>query len=75
MASYSRRMTVANIRENAQPEAVVVTFLESARFFRLQRTNPAFLAVLESLREAVKTQKPLDVKTPSIDSDIIEHVL
>jgi hypothetical protein len=67
-------MTVAHIREDAQPDVVEVMFLESARFYRLPRSSPNFNALLERLREAEETQKQVDIALTSPGGDLIEDV-
>jgi hypothetical protein len=67
-------MTVAHIREDAQPDAVEVMFLESARFYLLSRSSPNFNALLECLREAEQTRKPVEIAVTSPGSDLIEDV-
>jgi hypothetical protein len=46
------RMTVANIREPEGEDYVEVVFLESARFYRLNRSNPDFGTIRERLEGA-----------------------
>lgn len=67
-------MTVAHIRENAQPDAVEVMFLESARFYRLLRSDSNFKALLECLREAEQKQKPVEIAVTSPGGDLIADV-
>jgi hypothetical protein len=67
-------MTVAHIREDAQPDAVEVMFLESARFYRLPRSSPNFSALLECLREAEQTQKSVAIALTSPGGDLIADV-
>lgn len=67
-------MTVAHIREDAQPDAVEIMFLESARFYRLPRSAPNFNALLKCLREAAQTQRPVEIAVTSPGSDLIEDV-
>ena len=67
-------MTVANIREQSRPDCVEVVFLESARFYRLLRKNPAFDNLVKQLRDAMDSGRMLDVGVASPDSDIIEEL-
>jgi hypothetical protein len=69
-----RRMTVAHIREQTQGDAVEVMFLESARFYRLLRSNPNFNAILERLRDARQNGEPVEIAIASPDSDLIDDV-
>lgn len=66
-----REMTVASLREG---EPVKVAFLESARFYTLSREHPGFERILERLREAKASRRPLKVRLASLDSDVIEDV-
>jgi hypothetical protein len=67
-------MTVAHIREDAQPDVVEVMFLESARFYRLSRSGSNFRALLECLREAEQTRKQVEIVVVSSGSDLIADV-
>lgn len=67
-------MTVAHIREPGGPDAVGVVFLESARFYRVLKSNPAFNDVLNRLRNAAKDGRTLTVELSSLESDTIEDV-
>jgi hypothetical protein len=67
-----REMTVASIRE--RPDLVRVAFLESARFYELPRSNPAFDMILARLREAKEQGRAVKVRLPSLDSGVIEDV-
>lgn len=67
-------MTVAHIREDAQPDVVEVMFLESARFYRLPRSKSNFNALLECLREAEQARKPVEIAVTSPGSDLIADV-
>jgi hypothetical protein len=67
-------MTVAHIREDAQPDVVEVMFLESARFYRLPRSGSNFKALLECLREAEQTRKQVTIAVTSPGSDLIADV-
>lgn len=71
---YTAVMTVANIREPVEGDHVVVVFLESARFYRLEKDNPEFESTLASLRNALESSRPLVVHLPAIDSDRIIKV-
>lgn len=71
MSPSERRMTVAHIREDAEPDAVEVMFLESARFYRLLRTNPNFDAILAQLHHALPQHQPLQITLTRAEGDII----
>jgi len=67
-------MTVAHIREDAQPDVVEIMFLESARFYRLLKSKPNFSAILERLRDASQKRQPVEIALASPDSDLIDDV-
>lgn len=67
-------MTVAHIRDHKGADHVEVVFLESARFYRLSRKNPAYDQALRLLREALAKKSILKVRVASLDSEMIEEV-
>lgn len=69
-----RALTVAQIRDPHRAGDLQVAFLESARFYRLPRTNPKFDEYLQLLRAAMTEGHALEVGLASLDSDIIEDV-
>jgi hypothetical protein len=71
---HYREMTVANIRERKGASYVEVAFLESARFYRLLESNPAFDDALRLLRAAMAVGRVLRVGLASPGSDVIEEV-
>jgi hypothetical protein len=71
---FSRNMTIARILESPVSAQVEVAFLESARFYRLSRENPAFERILAELRDAMNQGRAVEVRLASITSDIIEDV-
>jgi hypothetical protein len=73
-SSSYRQMTVAQIREQNKADHVEVVFLESARFHKLFRTNPQYVALLERLRNALENSRSLQVRLMSPNGDIIEDV-
>ena len=66
-----RRLTVARVREGSGHAEV--TFYESARFYRLQRSNPAYQITMQRLR-AASNAKPLLVRFVAPNSEVIESV-
>jgi hypothetical protein len=72
--THYRAMTVADIRETTADDYVEVIFLESARFYKLFRENPAFGDTMTSLRESLAKGRAVDVGTRSLDSDVLEEV-
>jgi hypothetical protein len=70
--SREQLMTVAGVHEGAAD--AVVTFYESARFYRLPRTSLGYEAALRTLRAAAATGTPLHVRLRAPNSDIIEAV-
>lgn len=71
---HYREMTVAHIREQEGADSVEVVFLESARFYRLLKKNPAYDEVLKRLRDGMAKGHVLKVRFASEESDIIEGV-
>ena len=67
-----RRLTVAQVRERA--DHTEATFYESARFYRLLRTNATYANALQLLRDAAANGKPLRVRLVAPNSDVIETV-
>ena len=69
-----RDMTVANLREKAELDHVIVVFLESARLYKLNRSNPGFEKTISRLRDALETQRAIKIGFESLDTDIICEV-
>lgn len=69
-----RDMTVANIRDEAGVDHVDVVFLESARFYRLDRDLAKFEKALQTLRQALNEKRTVRVELESPHSDIIRDV-
>ena len=67
-------MTVAEIRRHEDRDYVHVVFLTSARFYKLMKTNPNFVSILELLESARATESVLNIVLASVDSDVIEDV-
>jgi hypothetical protein len=70
----SQKMTVAAIRPvNDDDEYVIVTFIESQRFYKLPNgTNKAYYLLL---KESAENHKPVLVQRASEQSDVITSVL
>ena len=71
---FVREMTVARIRERTGADSVDVMFLESARVYKLARSHPGFDRILGQLRDAMARRRPLKIRLPSLDSDVIDDV-
>ena len=71
---HYRIMQVAHIREREGADHVEVVFLESARFYRLMKTNPTFTESYPLLREALAEGELLTIRLASLESDVIEGV-
>ena len=69
-----RKMTVARVREPSGANHVEVVFLESARFYRLFRTNPHYAILLKRLQDAIAKGRGARVRLTSPHGDIIEDV-
>ena len=67
-------MTVAHIREPEGRDYCEVVFLESARFYRLPKANPAFGEIIGTLRKAVGMGRPVKVVLAAVNGDMIEDV-
>lgn len=67
-----RRLTVARVRERA--DHAEVTFYESARFYRLPRTNPGYAGAVQLLRAAAADGRPLRVRFIAPNAGEIEAV-
>jgi hypothetical protein len=71
---FWRAMTVADVREQDQPDHLEVLFLESSRVYELRKGHPRFDQIVERLRVARETGRPVRVRISSPDSDVIEAV-
>ncbi len=67
-------MTVAHLREPQGADHMEVVFLESARFYRLSKKNPAYDEALRLLRDAMANRRAVQVAVASLESDLIEEV-
>jgi|RhiMetdeSRZDD1v2_1073273.scaffolds.fasta_scaffold433769_2 hypothetical protein len=71
---HYREMTVANIRERKGADYVEVVFLESTRFYRLSKENPAYAKTLGLLRHAMSKGRVLKVGFASLNSETLLEV-
>jgi len=67
-----RRLTVAQVR--ARPEHAEAMFHETARIYRVLRTNPEFENAVRHLREALLARTPVRVRFVEPNGEIIELV-
>lgn len=69
-------MKVAKVYEEkySEPGTIQVTFYESARFYKILKSNPHCAAYISLLKEAIKKQKPVSVRLATPGGDIIEKV-
>jgi hypothetical protein len=74
--SLSRTMTVAKVYEEkySEPGSTRVTFYESARFYKIRKSNPHYKAYISLLKDALKKQQPLCIRFTQPNGDIIESV-
>jgi hypothetical protein len=74
--SLSRTMTVAKVYEEkySEPGSTQVTFYESARFYKILKTNPHYNEYISLLKEAIKKQKPVCIRFTKLNGDIIDSV-
>ena len=68
-----RRLTVAQVRTHADGAAEVM-FYETARIYRLLRTNPDYDNALLRLRAAATARTPVRVRFLIPNGDVIESV-
>lgn len=69
-----REMSAVHVRQEAGTENMEVVFLESARFYKLQRKNPKFEAILREVREAIAQKRRVRVVLDSPNGNVIETV-
>ena len=67
-----RRLTVALVHET--PDHATVRFLESARIYRMPRTNPDYARALHHLREAAASGTTVRVHLVEPNGEVIESV-
>lgn len=68
-------LTVARVRTLEGADHVEVLFLESARIYRLPNDFPGFDRLLECLRNAESSKRPVRVSLASLSSEIIRDVV
>ncbi len=68
-----RLMTVARVHE--QPEYATVKFLESARIYRMPRTNPDYARALRALQAASASGGVVRVRLVATNEEVIESVV
>ena len=67
-----RRLTVARVHE--KPDHATVKFLESARIYRMPRTNPDYARALHDLRVAAASGIAVRVRLIEPNGEVIESV-
>lgn len=67
-----RRLTVARVR--ARPGHAEVMFYETARIYRVLRTNPEFENAVRHLRQALIARTPVRVRFIEPNSEVVETV-
>ena len=74
--SLSRIMTVAKVYEEkySKPGSIRVTFYESARFYKILKSNPNFKKYISLFKEALKKQQPVSIRFTEPNGDIIDSV-
>ena len=74
--SLQRVFTVAKVypEKYSDPGSVQVTFYESARFYKIEKSNPKFKEYLSLLKEANKKRKAVRVTLNSREGNIIMRV-
>jgi hypothetical protein len=71
--SEGELMTVARVFE-PEEDGVEVVFLESARFYKVLKTNPDFESIIFFLRDALDKGFRVEVTSGSRHRDVIERV-
>ena len=74
MKPNPREMTVARLRQAKDADGVDVTFLESARFYRLATGTADFDRLLERLRHARDSGRRVRVTFSAAPGDAIDNV-
>lgn len=69
-----RAMTPAHVRESPAADDVQVVFLESARFYKLFKKNPAFNRIVNLLRDAINEHHTVRIRCTAPYGDVIEEV-
>jgi len=74
--SLSRTFTVAKVfmEKYSEPGTVEVTFYESARFYKIPKSNPHHAAYISLLKEALKKKEPVVIRLTERNGDIIDSV-
>jgi len=74
--SLQHRFNVAKVymEKYSDPGSVKVTFYESARFYKIEKSNPKFKEYLSLLKEANKKRKTVMVTLNSREGNIIKRV-
>ena len=74
--SLQRNFTVAKVylEKYSDPGTVKVTFYESARFYKIEKSNPKFNEMVRRLKEAIKKRKVVLVTLNSREGNVIERV-
>lgn len=71
---HYRIMQVAQVREREGADHVEIVFLESARFYRLMKTNATFAESYELLQASLEHRELLTIRLASLESEVIEGV-
>ncbi len=69
-----REMAVARVSEPTGADHAEVTFLESARFYRLPKSNHQYSTYVRLLKDAQVAHRRVGIRLGSIDSDVIDSV-
>ncbi|GEM_PF-1789440 len=74
--SLQRHFTVAKVypEKYSDPGTVQVTFYESARFYKIEKSNPQCKAIVAILKEAIKKKKRVLVTLNNPEGNIIQQV-
>jgi len=72
--TFQKEMTVASVREREGAPLVEITFLESARFYKLKKSHPEFERLLNQLRLGMSRKTPLILELNMMHGDEILDV-
>ena len=73
-ANAFRTMTPVHIREPRNTDYVEIAFVQSARFYRLFKSNPMYHQIAKVLRDAITKKRAVQIRCTSFESDVLAEV-
>lgn len=70
--STMQTFRIARVIENNKADYIEVTFLESARFYRVLKNNKQYSSIIALLKDAEKNNTPVRVSFTEPNGDVIE---